>query len=144
VIYLDTSAFLKLYVREANSGQVQALVTSQKDPLPVWEFQQVEMINALYLKVFWKEITAEDATRLLTLLDQRMRRGQYYCPRIDRAELMMTFRSLAKWTPDTGCRTMDILHVACAMQITPVTFVSFDERQIRLARKAKLTVHTFE
>jgi predicted nucleic acid-binding protein len=64
VIYLDTSAFLKLYVREAGSDLVQNLVTSQKDPLPVWEFQQVEMINALRLKVFWKEINADDATRL--------------------------------------------------------------------------------
>ena len=143
MIYLDTSAFLKLYVREADSKRVQDLVTSQKDPLPVWEFQQVEMINALHLKVFWKEINTEDATRLVALFDQRMRRGQYYCPRIDRAELMLTFRSLAKWTPETGCRTMDILHVACAMQIAPVAFVSFDERQLTLARKASLNVHTF-
>jgi len=46
VIYLDTSAFLKLYVREADSDRVQDLVIGQKEPLPVWEFQQVEMINA--------------------------------------------------------------------------------------------------
>lgn len=143
MIYLDTSAFLKLYVREADSGLVQDLVTSQKEPLPVWEFQQVEMINALHLKVFWKEISADDASRLLALFEQRIRRGQYYCPRIDRAELMLTFRSLAKWTPETGCRTMDILHVACAMQISPEVFVSFDERQLTLARKARLKVHTF-
>lgn len=143
MIYLDTSAFLKLYVREADSDLVQELVTRQKDPLPVWEFQQVEMINALHLKVFWKEISTDDASRLLALFDQRMRRGQYYCPRIDRAELMLTFRSLAKLTPETGCRTMDILHVACAMQISPERFISFDQRQQTLARKAKLNVHTF-
>lgn len=117
MIYLDTSAFLKLYIRESDSALVQDLVTRQKQPLPVWEYQQVEMTNALHLKVFWKEITADDATRLLDLFDKRMRRGQYYCPQIDRAELMLTFRRLAKWTPETGCRTMDILHVACAMQI---------------------------
>jgi len=143
VIYLDTNAFLKLYVREAGSDLVQDLVTSQKEPLPVWEFQQVEMINALRLKVFWKEINADDATRLLDLFDQRLRRGQYYCPHIDRAELLLTFRSLAMLTPETGCRTMDILHVACAMQISPDRFASFDERQINLARKAKLNVHVF-
>ncbi len=143
MIYLDTSAFLKLYVREADSGRVQDLVTSQKEPLPVWEFQQVEMINALHLKVFWKEISADDANRLLDLFDQRLRRGQYYCPYINRAELLLTFRSLAKWTPETGCRTMDILHVACAMQLAPEAFVSFDERQLNLARKASLKVHAF-
>lgn len=143
MIYLDTSALLKLYVREEASELVQNLVTSQKDPLPIWEFQQFELINALQLKVFWKEIDAEDANRLLSLFDQRMRRGQYYYPHIDRGELMLTFRSLAKWTPETGCRTMDILHVACAMQISPQFFISFDQRQQNLARKAKLSVHTF-
>jgi len=39
--------------------------------------------------------------------------------------------------------TMDILHVACAMQISPERFASFDERQINLARKVKLNVHVF-
>ncbi len=143
MIYLDTSAFLKLYVREADSDQVQDLITSQKDPLPVWEFQQVEMINALHLKVYWNEINADDAARLLDLFDQRLRRGQYFCPHIDRTELMLTFRSLAELTPENGCRTMDILHVACAMQISPERFASFNERQINLARKVKLNVHVF-
>jgi len=143
VIYLDTSALLKLYIREENSEHVQELVTSQKDPLPIWELQQCELINALHLKAFWKEIVPDDASRLLDLFDRRMRRGQYFYPTIDRAELMLTFRSLAKWTPETGCRTMDILHVACAMQISPELFLSFDQRQQSLARKANLTVHTF-
>jgi len=141
VIYLDTSALLKLYVREDASELVQELVTSQEDPLPIWEFQQFEFMNALQLKVFWKEISPGDADRLGDLFDQRMRRGQYYCPHIDRAELMLTFRSLARWTPETGCRTMDILHVACALQIAPQIFVSFDQRQQNLARKANLNVH---
>ncbi len=143
MIYLDTSAFLKLYVREADSELVQDLVTRQMEPLPVWEFQQLEIYNAMQLKVFWNEISPDDARRLLDLFDQRMRRGQYFCPHIDRAELMMTFRSLTKLTPETGCRTMDILHVACAMQISPESFISFDQRQLNLARKAKLNVHTF-
>jgi len=38
---------------------------------------------------------------------------------------------------------MDILHVACAMQISPELFVSFEQRQQNLARKARLNVHTF-
>ncbi len=35
---------------------------------------------------------------------------------------------------------MDILHVACAVQIGATEFLTFDERQRALARQAKLAV----
>lgn len=140
MIYLDTSALLKLYIREQDSEAVQACVMAQDDPLAVWELQQVELINAFRLKVFWGDITNKQADQGIALFDQRMRRGQYFFPEIDRAELMTTFRSLSRQTSQFGCRTMDILHVACALQLSPRQFISFDERQRRLATHAKLTV----
>ena len=39
VIYLDTSALLKLYIHEDHSEAVQEWVVSQDDPLPVWDLQ---------------------------------------------------------------------------------------------------------
>jgi predicted nucleic acid-binding protein len=57
VLYLDTSAFLKLYIREAGSEQVQATVAGQFEPLPVWEILEMELGNALNLKVFRGEVT---------------------------------------------------------------------------------------
>ena len=140
MIYLDTSAFLKLYIREADSEFVQAQVVSQDDPLPIWELQQAELINALRLKVFWDDIDANQADRLIAVFDQRMKRGQYFFPDIDRGDLMATFRTLSRDTPRTGCRTMDILHIACALQLAPERFISFDERQRLLASGAGLKV----
>jgi len=29
--------------------------------LPVWELQEMELVNALYLKVFWKDISLQEA-----------------------------------------------------------------------------------
>ncbi len=43
MLYLDTSAFLKLYIREAGSEQVQSMVVSQFEPLPVWEILEMEL-----------------------------------------------------------------------------------------------------
>ena len=140
MIYLDTSALLKLYIREADSEFVQAQVVSQDDPLPIWELQQAELINALRLKVFWDDIDANQADRLIAVFDQRMKRGQYFFPDIDRGDLMATFRTLSRDTPRTGCRTMDILHIACALQLAPERFISFDERQRLLASGAGLKV----
>jgi len=92
-------------------------VFAQDHPLPVWDILKAEMLNALQLKVFRKEISDKEAGHLTELFDVRLRRGQYYLPEIDRYALMTTFRELSRHTPETGCRTMDILHVACSRNL---------------------------
>jgi predicted nucleic acid-binding protein len=141
VLYLDTSAFLKLYIREEESGDVQRLVAGQSAPLPVWDGLEMEFTNALWLKVFRQELEEAEATRLLKLFADRRMRGLYFTPELPRARLLERFRDLAKLTPQTGCRTMDILHVAAALEIGIGTFVSFDERQSHLAALAGLPCH---
>jgi predicted nucleic acid-binding protein len=140
VIYLDTSAFLKLHIREDGSELVQAKVMSQADPLPLWDLQQAELVNALRLKVYWGDITPQESDRLIDLFDDRLERGQYFVPETDRSALMAKFRSLSDQTPRTGCRTLDILHVACALLLPVDLFVSFEERQRRLATRVGLNV----
>ena len=141
MIYLDTSALVKLYLLEADSAIVQELVVAQDDPLPIWELQEMELTNALRLKVFWGEIAQADAENQLLLFEQRKEKGHYFFPDIDRAALFTTFQRLSAHTPQLGCRTLDILHVACASLIGPDLFVSFDSRQNQLAEKAGLRVH---
>lgn len=140
MLYLDTSALLKLYVLEEGSEWVDALVRSQMDPLPIWEIQEMEFTNALWLKVFWKEITKSQAEKQLQLFQRRKKSGLYFFPEIHRSSLMVTFERLSRRTPETGCRTMDILHIACALEVGAITFVSFDDRQRRLAAKEGLLV----
>lgn len=140
MLYLDTSALLKLYIREAGSEAVQARLAAQDSPLPVWEIQEAELINGLRLKVFWKEITPQQAQKQIAHFDDRRQRGLYSFPDIARHDLMLTFRRLCAETPRLGCRTMDILHVACAVQIGATEFLTFDQRQQALARHAGLTV----
>jgi len=141
VIYLDTSALVKLYLLEADSEVVQELVSSQQDPLPVWELQEMELTNALRLKVFWGEISQSDSDRQSALFEERKAKGHYYFPDLDRAGIFKAFQRLSVHTPELGCRTLDILHVACACILAPDLFVSFDARQRQLAAKAGLAVH---
>jgi len=138
VIYLDTSAFLKLYIREAESERVATCVEGQDEPLPVWDLLEAELTNAMRLKVFWGELTAEKADGQIELFAARKRRGLYFTPEIDRSALMEDFRELSAHTPRFGCRTMDIVHVACARHLAVETFITFDDRQRKLARTAGL------
>ena len=57
-----------------------------------------------------------------------------------RARVVGDYRRLAAEAPKLGCRTMDILHVACAIQLSVDQFVSFDNRQKKLAIAAGLTL----
>lgn len=140
MLYLDTSAFLKLYVLEEGSVLVQELVRSQSRPLPVWEIQKMELVNALRLKVFWKEISSGDADRQIALFEKRQKSGLYFFPELDRPGLMQRFEKLSRVTERSGCRTMDVLHVACALEIGAECFLTFDARQAALARDEGLQV----
>lgn len=142
MLYLDTSAFLKLYILEEGSEWVQQQVCSQEEPLPVWELQHMEFTNALRLKVFWKDITAKQAEKQLELFSSRKKRGLYVFPQLERAPLQDRFQSLSTHTMKLGCRTLDVLHVACACELEADQFLSFDQRQQTLARKAGLVVPT--
>ena len=138
MIYLDTSALVKLYVLEAGSEFVQSCLSEQDDPLPIWELQEAELANALHLKVFRNEWTEAEAELQIEHFHSRKQRGLYVFPEIDRVELIREFHRLSRETPRTGCRTMDILHVACALQIPSCRFLTFDGRQGKLARMAGL------
>jgi predicted nucleic acid-binding protein len=140
MLYLDTSAFLKLYAREEGSEWVQSKISSQSDPLPVWDILEMEFHNALRLKVFWKEWDENALARQEELFQQRKTRGLYFVPEISRSELLAEFRLLSAYTPGLGCRTMDILHVACAQLLRPDEFITFDDRQKKLAQISGLNV----
>lgn len=140
MLYLDTSALLKLYIREEGSEWVQEQISAQDCALPIWEIQEAEFINALHLKVFWGDISLSQAKEQITFFKERRARGLYVFPEISRSALMESFRKLCEETPRLGCRTMDILHVACALEIEASGFISFDKRQCDLAHHAGLKV----
>lgn len=112
----------------------------QDEPLPIWELQEAEFVNALRLKVFWKDIELSESERLLEEFEIRKQRGFYFFPELDRSQVLPGFYKLSERTREFGCRTLDILHVNCALLIQAERFVSFDLRQCRLARLAGLNV----
>ena len=43
MIYLDTSALIKLYFIEEGSQELNELIMAQDEPLPIWELQEAEL-----------------------------------------------------------------------------------------------------
>ena len=140
MIYLDTSAFIKLYLKEEGSAAVHQAVVSQQYPLPVWSVLELEVYNALRFKVFLEELTAEDVDRLLETYAARKRSGQYHTPYLDPVALHGSALDLTSRTPTIGCRSLDILHVAAALLLEVDLFLTGDRRQADLGEEAGLAV----
>lgn len=140
MIYLDTSSFLKLYVREHGSEFVQQCLEEQDQPVPIPDILRFEFLNALRLKVFWNELTDGTVDHLVALFDDRLLRGQYVVVEIDADRRISDFRNLTSHSSTVGCRTLDVLHVATALQLGPDRFITFDDRQRLLATAAGLPV----
>jgi predicted nucleic acid-binding protein len=140
VIYLDTSALIKLYLREPDSAAVNAIVVGQDEPLPIWFLHGLELRNAFSIKVFRKELTAAEADGLTELFEARRRSGIYVAPRLEVDELAAAAMAFTAHTRRLGCGSLDILHVAAAKLLAAPRFVTCDERQRQLAVAVGLNV----
>jgi predicted nucleic acid-binding protein len=140
VIYLDTSAFIKLYLHEDGSAEVHRIVVAQEDPLPVPHVTELEFCNALRFKVFLEEMATEDVERLISLYRERKWSGQYFTPPLDPIALHELCLDMTERTAVTGCRALDILHVVAARLCDAAMFVTADKRQAALAESEGRTV----
>jgi predicted nucleic acid-binding protein len=137
--YADTGFLCSLYAPDAHSER--AIVRMEKQTLPVsftW-LNQVEFRNALRLRVFRKEITATQRDASINHLLSDLTDGVLLAA--DPAQpsvLLETERLSATYSERLGTRSLDNLHVAMAIVLGSERFLSFDQRQIKLARAAGL------
>ncbi|MCE0522359.1 MAG: type II toxin-antitoxin system VapC family toxin [Methylacidiphilales bacterium] len=140
-VYFDTGLLLKIYSAEPNSAQATVLVQSYGTPIIFCQLQQTELRNALYRKAARHEIDQGELARSLKRIQFDLDHGVLQIPHLEWPELWANADQLtAKYALATQCRTLDVLHVAVAMQLDIKTFATTDARQKVVARKAGLSV----
>ncbi|HEV3271834.1 MAG TPA: type II toxin-antitoxin system VapC family toxin [Candidatus Methylacidiphilales bacterium] len=140
-VYFDTGLLVKLYLTEQNSSEATALIQGHGIPICFCGLQQTELRNALYRKCGRSEITERQLTVALKDIQSDMDGGVLQMPDIEWPEIWTNAdRLTAKYALATQCRTLDMLHVAVAVQLGIKTFGTTDNRQMVLARKAGLKV----
>lgn len=138
--YADTSFLFSLYVLDANSGAAAARMKSAPLPLLIIPLGEIELANAISLRVFRRELSAGMAKAAYSLFTSDLRNGILALLPIP-ALLFERSKKLARVrTPHLGTRTIDILHVAAAVLIGAESFYTFDQHQARLAKAEHLTV----
>lgn len=139
--YYDTGILLKLYTTEPASSAVQAFVTRRGRAIPITDLHLAEAISALRLKEFRGECTAEQAGGAIVCLQDDLRTRILRLIAVDWPAVWIRCQTLARTeSARCGTRTLDTLHVACALSLHAGEFITSDRRQAALARVCGLTV----
>jgi predicted nucleic acid-binding protein len=137
--YVDPSALLKLYIHEPASAAMSAWRGRTKGPLPITPNGRLEIVNGICLASFRKIISAEAFTDAVASFEEDLAEGRYVeTDVLWRATLRRASQLSRAHTPALGCRTLDVLHVATALELGLRSFVTFDGRQRQLALAAGL------
>ncbi|HUQ76002.1 MAG TPA: type II toxin-antitoxin system VapC family toxin [Burkholderiales bacterium] len=138
-VYVDPSALLKLYLHHPESSAMSAWRARTRGPLPITHHGRVEIVNGICLAAFRRDISAPALRDGLASVEEDFAAGRYVqADVLWRSALRRASDLSREHTPDLGCRSLDVLHVACALELGIASFLTFDERQRRLARAVGL------
>jgi len=133
-IYFDTSAIIKLYYPEAASDELSRWTIENRIIIPVSGFHNLEIHNAFALKAFRSEISDEQFAGLMQCLTADRISGVIKDLNADWKQVFQKAADIAKThTPSLGNRSLDILHIALAMETGYRKIITFDNRQFELA-----------
>jgi predicted nucleic acid-binding protein len=138
--YADTSFLVSLYVLDANSNLVAERMKLAKLPVLLTPLGEIELANALYLRLFRKELVPSRAKAAHALFRKDIEDGVYQVKPFSPAMFERAKRIAQSQTPRLGTRTLDVLHVASALTLQANTFYTFDRSQRKLAEAEGLTV----
>jgi predicted nucleic acid-binding protein len=136
--YLETSFLVSLYTLDANSASAVAHMRPGTGPFPLTSFCELELTNAIELRVFRREITAAQAKLALGDLGTDVAGGVFHPIPTPTSVYEEALRLARRHTALLGTRTLDILHVAAALKLGLRAICTFDRRQAQLARAAGL------
>jgi predicted nucleic acid-binding protein len=139
--YVDPSALLKLYLHEKESASMNAWRAKTKGSLPITHHGRLEVVNGICLAAHRREITAEAMSDTLASFDEDFAAGSFrQSDLLWRATLNRAAELSRTYSHKFGTRTLDVLHVASALELGLRTFVTFDGRQLELVRAVGLKV----
>jgi predicted nucleic acid-binding protein len=139
--YVDTSFLVSLYSPDANSAAAALVMGSSTGERFVSTFGELELANALELRIFRKEVSPAQARASWKAFGQDLQTHVFrVCSLSD--QVFEGARLLARQTTARlGTRTADLLHVAAALGLKADRLFSFDQHQRKLAHEVRLKLN---
>lgn len=138
-VYADPSALARLYIHGAGSREMAAWRAKIGGALTVTHHGRTEIINAICRVAFLGHLDQHGLAEALADFDADFTQGRLrQADILWRAALNRAAELSQRHTPTLGTRALDVLHVACALELRLRRFLTFDQRQQRLAVAAGL------
>ncbi len=139
--YADTSFLARIYTPHADSTKAVAWMQRAREALPFTPLHRHELRNAVRLRVFRREISAEQRKEAFREVAADLADAILAHTTIPWTETFREAERLAAAHTETlGVRSFDLLHVALAIALGAAEFLTFDARQAALAKAAGLKV----
>jgi predicted nucleic acid-binding protein len=139
VTYADSSFLCSVYLTDTNSVRAQAWLGLHPETLPLSPLHRLELATAFARHVAAKRLTALEIAAAWRAVEQDLDKNLLFAPALPLAPVFAEAERLAmQHGPATGARSLDVLHVACAVRLHSTAFLTFDVRQRIFAESAGL------
>ena len=134
VVCGDTSFFFSLYGNDAHSARAVNWVRTCNMPITLSPYNPYELGNALRFAEFRKALKQGEAAMYWAQFEAAMQRGRLIKTSCNLADVLDEATRLSSThTLTGGHRGFDVLHIAAALVLGAVEFLTFDENQKKLA-----------
>lgn len=131
-VYADSSFLAPIYVIDVHAAEARRRMLSRPE-LWLTPFNRAEFANALYQQVFRARFSALEAQLAWNNFEQDCANRIWNPINLPGRTWETSIDLARRYGPILGVRTLDSLHVACALELKSEKFWTFDERQARLA-----------
>jgi predicted nucleic acid-binding protein len=140
-IYVDSSFLVSLYSADANWPAAARTMQASAGECLVTTLGEFEVVNALGLRVFRREVSAAQAQESVTDFEKDLRDGVFQLRGLPDAVFDRARELSRRTTAKLGTRAADLLHVASALELGVDCFYSFDQQQRKLAHAVRLKLN---
>lgn len=137
--YIDSSALVPVYVPDRFSDTARSAIRAAGQ-VPFTALHRLEVANAFELLVGRKLLTKEERRAVQAQLHNDLDHQRLVPVSLDFGQVFSEAAELSRMhTAKFLTRSLDLLHVAAAHAALCTTFVSADDRQLKLAKATGLT-----
>lgn len=141
IAYIDTSAFMKRFIPEANSDAVDELLQAGTYRLAISSLTVTEFRSVIKRRVREGSIDSVFANKAVSQLLEEIASGALRFHAIDAAIFNLAGELIDKLTAPLG--TLDALHLACAKATGAEVMISSDKQLLRAAFTSDMQVIDF-
>jgi predicted nucleic acid-binding protein len=140
-VYADSSFIVSIYNPQPQTPRALRRlkeIRTAGDSILLCDLARLEVTNAFQLGIFRGVVTEPEAKALLGTFDANIATGAFRLLASPHSMWKTAGELSMKHVGSSGCRSLDVLHVAIALLLNAELFLTFDNRQRALALAAGL------